>query len=91
MRTIGNDQFRLNGNREIGILEWPFSAIVTCLAGYRIPDLQNCTGKPNCSSPTVPEHGGINSTASHFYVDDAISFSCDLGYNLEGPTEKQCR
>lgn len=63
----------------------------TCLAGSWIPALQNCTRKPRCSSPTVPEHGGINSTASNFYVDDAVSFSCDLGYNLEGPAEKQCR
>lgn len=54
----------------------------TCFAESWIPPIQSCTRKPRCPAPTIPQHGHINSTASYYYVDDMICYSCDFGYDL---------
>ncbi|XP_072543610.1 sushi, von Willebrand factor type A, EGF and pentraxin domain-containing protein 1 isoform X2 [Salminus brasiliensis] len=42
----------------------------------------------SCSPPTVPEHGILKGT--NFTYRSKVTFSCEKGYILEGPTEIQC-
>ena len=60
----------------------------TCQAGRWSPPIQSCVEKPTCPRLTSPTDGGMNSTAHHLY--DAVSYSCNWGFNLHGPQVKMC-
>ncbi|XP_033101174.1 sushi, von Willebrand factor type A, EGF and pentraxin domain-containing protein 1-like isoform X2 [Anneissia japonica] len=61
---------------------------ITCMSSGRWkPELPKCD-IISCGEPDKPQHSVIN------YVDgtfqDIVTYMCDIGYILEGPTERRC-
>ena len=64
----------------------------TCTAGSWHPSVQQCTEKPRCPAPVVPQYGSVSPASSVYHLDDVVSYSCNSGYSLvtDGVTEKTC-
>ncbi|KAI5629830.1 sushi, von Willebrand factor type A, EGF and pentraxin domain-containing protein 1 isoform X1 [Silurus asotus] len=61
----------------------------TCTCIYPFTgDGKSCTAL-SCSPPTIPNHGILEGT--NFTYRSKVTFSCEKGYILQGPTEIQCQ
>ena len=61
------------------------NAIVTCAQTNlfsKIPELVGCGG------PDVPVHG--YKIGKNYWAGEMVTFACDAGYHLEGPTNRLC-
>ncbi|KAK3545348.1 hypothetical protein QTP70_004069 [Hemibagrus guttatus] len=63
------------------------SYICTCIYPFT-GDGRNCRAL-SCSPPTVPKHGLLEGT--NFTYRSKVTFSCEKGYVLQGPTEIECQ
>ena len=60
----------------------------TCGETEWSPPLQVCNIKPSCSGLNAPLNGRISSTS--VYVGEHIYFTCNSGYQLQGPSSSEC-